>query len=377
MLTLRRSILRKAAASVFLVLVICFVLYRLYSLHLGIRHDIGITVAHLMEWSSQKIEVWLDKTPPTAPQNLSGGRAPTIQRVASYYWAEPHVTTHTMAPFDSTGGDVLIVFAGTHEDVSLTPSDNFHNAWISLAGPTSFEPMNSSGGINLRGQMWYAKNPKVGPNHVFTMTLSGKQALVLSMFVVRGANVSDPIDAVSPIGNDADTRSLTPTSPTIATTHSNDLLIGFGKSLLGEMWVAGGGFAFQQGASSNFLVAETGLAPALGNYNSTFVLSGPTNWQAAIVAVKPAESLPNTAQITLSWQPANDNVGVVGYQVERCGGTDCEDFAPIGMSKDTSFVDSTLPTPAAYRYRVRAIDAAGNESKYSNTIIANVGSATN
>jgi len=369
--------LRKAAASVFLVLVICFVLYRLYSLHLGIRHDIGITVAHLMEWSSQKIEVWLDKTPPTAPQNLSGGRAPTIQRVASYYWAEPHVTTHTMAPFDSTGGDVLIVFAGTHEDVSLTPSDNFHNAWISLAGPTSFEPMNSSGGINLRGQMWYAKNPKVGPNHVFTMTLSGKQALVLSMFVVRGANVSDPIDAVSPIGNDADTRSLTPTSPTIATTHSNDLLIGFGKSLLGEMWVAGGGFAFQQGASSNFLVAETGLAPALGNYNSTFVLSGPTNWQAAIVAVKPAESLPNTAQITLSWQPANDNVGVVGYQVERCGGTDCKDFAQIGMSKDTSFVDSTLPTPAAYRYRVRAIDAAGNESKYSNTIIANVGSATN
>jgi hypothetical protein len=47
------------------------------------------------------------------------------------------------------------------------------------------------------------------------------------------------------------------------------------------------------------------------------------------------------------------------------------------MSKDTSFVDSTLPTPAAYRYRVRAIDAAGNESKYSNTIIANIGSATN
>jgi hypothetical protein len=47
------------------------------------------------------------------------------------------------------------------------------------------------------------------------------------------------------------------------------------------------------------------------------------------------------------------------------------------MSKDTSFVDSTLRAPAVYRYRVRAIDAAGNKSKYSNAIIANVGSATN
>ena len=156
------------------------------------------------------------------------------------------------------------------------------------------------------------------------MTLSTSEALVLSMFVVKGSNISDPIDAVSTIGNDADTRSLTPTSPRITTTHSDDLLIGFGKSRFSEIWSAGDGFAFQPVASSDFLASELGLAAVPGSYNSTFAISSPANWQAAIVAVRPAESLPKTAPITLAWQPANDNVGMIRYEVERCTGVDCE-----------------------------------------------------
>jgi hypothetical protein len=330
-----------------------------------------------VEGAGHKIAVRFDKTPPTGPENLRVGPAPTVQRVASYY-NQGAVTKHTMAPFDSTGGDLLVVSAGTHEEVLLTPSDNFNNTWIPLAGPTqfttNFKPANSSVWFNLRGQIWYAKKLKVGPNHVFTMTVSSRKALVLSMIVVKGSNFSDPIDAVSAIGDDGNAQTSTPTSPTLTTTHSNDLLIGFGKSAVSEVWSAGGGFAFQPAASSDFLVAETGLAATPGSYNATFVLSRPTNWQAAVVAVRPAEPLLNTAQ-TLAWQPSTDNTGVIGYQVERCIGTNCEDFAQIGMSKDSSFVDSALLMPAMYRYRVRAIDAAGNVSKYSSPIIANVGSA--
>jgi hypothetical protein len=327
------------------------------------------TVQLELEKTSQTIKVWFDKTAPTTPQNLTGGPAPTIQRVARYYNAS-HLTEHAMAPFDSTGGDLLVVCAGTHEDALLAPSDNFNNTWISLAGPTNFGPTSSSAGINLRLQIWYAKNLKTGPNHVLTMALSKKEALVLSMFVVKGSNAVDPIDAVSTIGNDAETRTLTPTSPRITTTHSNALLIGFGKSLVSEMWGAGGGFAFQPAASSDFLVAESGLAATPGNYDATFVLGSPTNWQAAVVAVRPAAPT-ITSQITLAWHPSSDNVGVVGYQVERCGRIDCEDFAQVGASKDTSFVDSSTPlAPATYRYRVRAIDAAFNVSKFSNTITA-------
>jgi hypothetical protein len=367
--------LRKAAAT-FLVLMICFLLFIVYTLHLGIGRKVSTAVAHLMEISTHKVQVWLDKTPPTPPQNLSGGSAPTIQRAASYYNAAP-LTKHTMAPFDSTAGDLLVVCAGTHEDALLTPLDNFNNTWISLAGPTNFGPTNSSGGINLRAQIWYAKNPRVGSNHIFTMEVSKEEALVLSMFVVKGSNPSDPIDVISEIGNDADTRALSPTSPRIATTHSNDLLIGFAKSRFGEVWGAGDGFTFQSSASSDFLVAESGLAATPGSYDAAFAINGPTNWQAAVVAVMPADSLRDTAPITLVWQPSHDNVGVVGYQVERCSGANCEEFTPIGMSEDTSFVDSTPPTPAAYQYRVRAVDEAGNVSKYSNIVIANVGAALN
>jgi hypothetical protein len=209
------------------------------------------------------------------------------------------------------------------------------------------------------------------------MEVSKEEALVLSMFVVKGSNPSDPIDVNSEIGNDADTRALTPTSPRITTTYSNDLLIGFAKSRFGEVWAAGAGFTFQPSASSDFLVAESGLAATPGGFNATFAIGAPTNWQAAVVAVMPADSLRDTAPITLVWQPSHDNVGVVGYQVERCIGANCEEFTQIGMSKDTSFVDSTPPTPATYRYRVRAVDETGNLSKYSNIIIANVGTASN
>jgi len=185
--------------------------------------------------------------------------------------------------------------------------------------------------------------------------------------------VPDPIDAVSTIGNDADTRTITPASPIITTMHSNDLLIGFGKSRFSEEWSPGGAFTFQPGASSEFLVAESGLAATPGSYNSMFVISGPpTNWQTAVVAVRPADSLSNTGPITLVWEPSSDNVGIDGYQVERCSGAGCEDFAQIGTSKDTSFVDWTRPTSATYRYRVRAFDAASNAGKYSDTISVDI-----
>lgn len=347
----------------------CSLLLILYNLHLGIgayirtSYLVGSASQEVEVWL-EKIEIWLDKTPPTPPERLRIGRAPTIQLAASYY-GSTHVVRHTMAPFDSSGGDLLVAYASTHQGVLLRPSDNFNNAWVSLAGPTTARTEN-----DLRSQIWYASNPKVGPNYLFTVELSGQQALVISMFVVKGSNVLDPIDAFSAIGDDADTRTLTPTSPGIMTTHYDDLLIGFGKSWTPQVWTAGGGFAFQQAASSSFLVAEVGLAAAPGSYNSTFFLGARTNWQAAVVAVRPAAPPGTSQQLTIAWKPSSDNFRVIGYQVERCRGAECEDFARIGTTKDSLFVDSTLSMSAVYRYRVRAIDAASNTSEYSETISA-------
>ena len=66
----------------------------------------------------------------------------------------------------------------------------------------------------------------------------------------------------------------------------------------------------------------------------------------------------------------DDNVGVTGYLVERCQGAGCTTFAQIATSSGTSFNDTGLASSTSYSYRVRATDAAGNLSTYSNTATA-------
>ena len=69
--------------------------------------------------------------------------------------------------------------------------------------------------------------------------------------------------------------------------------------------------------------------------------------------------------MNLSWTASTDNVGVTGYRVERCQGAGCTTFAQVGTPTATSFGDTGLSASTTYRYRVRAVDAAGNLSAYS------------
>ena len=78
--------------SVFFLLVACFLLYMLYSLHLGIGHAISVFVAQLMQRNAHKIEVLFDRTPPTAPQSLIGGPAPPSNASQTITTVLPHET---------------------------------------------------------------------------------------------------------------------------------------------------------------------------------------------------------------------------------------------------------------------------------------------
>ncbi|HZX97342.1 MAG TPA: galactose oxidase-like domain-containing protein [Myxococcales bacterium] len=71
-------------------------------------------------------------------------------------------------------------------------------------------------------------------------------------------------------------------------------------------------------------------------------------------------------QVSLSWTASTDNVGVTGYQIERCSGAGCATFAQVGTSASASFIDGSVSAGATFGYRVRASDAAGNLSAYSN-----------
>jgi len=61
---------------------------------------------------------------------------------------------------------------------------------------------------------------------------------------------------------------------------------------------------------------------------------------------------------------------VTGYRVERCAGAGCGSFAQIATPTGTSYSDAGLTPATSYSYRVRAADAAGNLSAYSNVASA-------
>jgi fibronectin type 3 domain-containing protein len=88
----------------------------------------------------------------------------------------------------------------------------------------------------------------------------------------------------------------------------------------------------------------------------------------------------SASEVDLSWGASTDNVGVTGYKVERCSGTGCTNFAQIGTTTGTgtTYKDTTVSAPNSYSYRVRATDAAGNLSTYSNvaTAATTIGPAT-
>ena len=75
-------------------------------------------------------------------------------------------------------------------------------------------------------------------------------------------------------------------------------------------------------------------------------------------------------EVDLSWGASTDDVGVTGYKVERCQGAGCTNFAQIATPAGTTYKDTSVSASTSYSYRVRATDAAGNLSPYSNTASA-------
>ena len=98
--------------------------------------------------------------------------------------------------------------------------------------------------------------------------------------------------------------------------------------------------------------------------------SGGGRHDAADGADEPGGTAVSASQVNLSWTAATDNVGVTGYQVERCQGSACTTFAQVGTPTGTSFNNTGLSASTTYRYRVRAVDAAGNLGAYSSIVNA-------
>ena len=123
--------------------------------------------------------------------------------------------------------------------------------------------------------------------------------------------------------------------------------------------------------SYSYRVRATDAAGNLSGYSNTATAT--TLWQGTTPPTAPSNltaTAASASQINLAWTASTDHVGVTGYLVERCSGAGCSNFAQIGTPTSTSFSDTGLTANTSYSYRVRATDAAGNLSAYSNTATA-------
>ncbi len=124
--------------------------------------------------------------------------------------------------------------------------------------------------------------------------------------------------------------------------------------------------------SYSYRVRATDAAGNLSGYSTTAtVTTGPPDTTPPTVPTGLTAAAPGSSQINLSWTASTDNIGVTGYQVERCQGAGCTTFAQIATPTANSYSDAGLTPGTSYSYRVRATDAAGNVSQdYSNVASA-------
>ena len=128
--------------------------------------------------------------------------------------------------------------------------------------------------------------------------------------------------------------------------------------------------------SYSYRVRATDAAGNLSTYSNTASATTPTpdttppSQPGTLTATAVSGS-----EIDLSWGASTDNVGVTGYLLERCQGAGCSNFTQIATPTGTSYKDTGLTASTSYTYRVRATDAAGNLSPYSNTASASTSAA--
>jgi chitodextrinase len=96
------------------------------------------------------------------------------------------------------------------------------------------------------------------------------------------------------------------------------------------------------------------------NYSAFATASGTTrvDTQGPTVPTNLAGSVASSSQINLSWTASSDQGGstVAGYQIWRCLGAGCSNFALVGTAATNRFEDKGLTDARTYVYRVRAYD---------------------
>jgi len=137
----------------------------------------------------------------------------------------------------------------------------------------------------------------------------------------------------------------------------------------------------QVAAPTTTTYTSTGLTPAssysyrvrakdasnnLGAYSTVVSATTLPDTQAPTAPTSATATVVSNTSIKVTWTASTDDVKVTGYKIERCGGVGCTNFVQVATSTSVTYTNSSLIQGSSYSYRIRANDAAGNVSGYSN-----------
>ena len=293
-------------------------------------------------------------------------------------YATPQSNVSTLAvkyAAAQTAGNLNVVVVGWNDTSAAVSSvvDSKGNVYARAVGPTVYPGW-------LSQSIYYAKNiagALAGANTV-TVTFNMPAAYVdVRILEYAGVDPTNPVDVVAGASGTAGTAS----SGAATTTSALDLI--FGANMTASCTNGPGtGFTNRVLTQPDCDAAEDRKVTTVGSYAATMSVSSGSPWVMQMVAFRgaPSDAQPPTApsnlsasatssaQVSLSWTASTDNVGVASYFIERCTGSGCSTFIQIGTAPATSttFNDGGLTPSTSYSYRVRASDAAGNYSPYSN-----------
>ena len=281
-----------------------------------------------------------------------------------------------------SAGNLNVVVVGWNGSTGVVQSvtDTKGNNYVLAVGPTVFNGFATQ-------SIYYAANiAAAGANsNTVTVTFNTAQPFPdIRIGEYRGIDPVNPVDTTIA----AQGSSASSSSGAVTTTNPNDLLLA-ANIVQTTTSAPGAGFTSRVITNPDADILEDQIVAATGTYTATATLSSSGGWIMQMVAFRAAGSAADTQpptapgslvatavsqnQINLSWNASTDNVGVAGYLIERCQGAGCTTFAQIAApaGTGTTYSDSaSLAASTAYSYRVRATDAAGNLSPYSNTTSA-------
>ncbi len=295
--------------------------------------------------------------------------------------AVPSSGSSVAVPFTAaqTAGNLNVVVVGWNDTTRTVTNvtDSRGNTYVRAVGPTAV-----SGALSQ--SIYYAKNivgAAAGANVVTVQFSASAYYPDIRVLEYSGLDLTNPLDVTAA----ATGSTATSSSGAVTTTNANDLLVG-ANMVATRTAGAGAGFTSRIITVPDGDIAEDQVVTSVGSYSAVAPLTGGGPWIMQLVAFKAASAVPDTnppsppssltasplseSQVGLSWMPSTDDVGVTSYLVERCQGEGCVTFAQVGSAATPTFGDSGLAANTPYRYRVRATDAAGNLSGYSN--MANV-----